>query len=311
MSNVLENLLLPVNHDDFIRNIWQTRFECGSPITGRYRKLCDWAALNRILTEQRLVPPRLRLFRNGQQVDPHSFQRRQPLFLLRTECLLNELRNGATLILDVVDEAHEPLRDLSRNLRSSLGAPVHVNLYAAWKRDLGFNAHYDVQENLILQIHGRKYWKIWKPSREAPLTPEVLQAGREPDTVLAWEGFLEDGGWLYIPRGWWHVAHAVDEPSMHLTVTITPFRTVDFLGWILDSCKSHSDAGRYIPLPTDDRSDCDALRGDCLRSLKSELQNKLTSEAMDRFLSEALRDWSEYPQLSLPILEPDAAPHTN
>ena len=135
MSNVLENLLLPVNHDDFIRNIWQTRFECGSPITGRYRKLCDWAALNRILTEQRLVPPRLRLFRNGQQVDPHSFQRRQPLFLLRTECLLNELRNGATLILDVVDEAHEPLRDLSRNLRSSLGAPVHVNLYAAWKRD--------------------------------------------------------------------------------------------------------------------------------------------------------------------------------
>ena len=41
----------------------------------------------------------------------------------------------------------------------------------------------------------------------------------KPDAPL-WEGMLEDGDLLYIPRGWWHVATPLDEPTLHLTVGV-------------------------------------------------------------------------------------------
>jgi len=168
MTTVLNDLLAPTQLAPFMQNIWKLHFCPGSAVTGRYQKLCDWGVLNRILSEHRFLPPRLRLFKNGHQLDPYLFQRRQPPLLLFGDHLLRELQNGATLILDVIDEAHGPLRELATQLRVLFSAPVNVNLYAAWKTDHAFNVHFDPQENFIFQVHGNKRWKVWKPTCENP-----------------------------------------------------------------------------------------------------------------------------------------------
>ena len=56
-------------------------------------------------------------------------------------------------------------------------------------------------------------------TRKYPLAVDVEPTVEKPDTPL-WEGMLEDGDLLYIPRGWWHVATPLDEPTLHLTVGV-------------------------------------------------------------------------------------------
>jgi len=51
---------------------------------------------------------------------------------------------------------------------------------------------------------------------------------------VLWEGLLKDGDLLYIPRGWWHVATPLDEPTLHLTVGVNNPTGADFLSWFTD-----------------------------------------------------------------------------
>jgi len=47
-----------------------------------------------------------------------------------------------------------------------------------------------------------------------------------------WEGIVESGDVLYIPRGIWHIAFPINEPTLHLTVGFTPSTGIDFLDWL-------------------------------------------------------------------------------
>ena len=52
---------------------------------------------------------------------------------------------------------------------------------------------------------------------------------------------------LYLPRGWWHIAEAMDEPSLHLTITVVPARGVDVLHWILERAQGHLEVRMDVP----------------------------------------------------------------
>ena len=52
---------------------------------------------------------------------------------------------------------------------------------------------------------------------------------------------LEAGDLLYIPRGWWHVAMPLDEPTLHLTVGVNNLTGADFLRWFADRLRRVDD----------------------------------------------------------------------
>ena len=52
---------------------------------------------------------------------------------------------------------------------------------------------------------------------------------------------------LYIPRGWWHVATPLDEPTLHLTVGVNNPNGADFLAWYVDRLKTSEDVRRDLP----------------------------------------------------------------
>ena len=66
-------------------------------------------------------------------------------------------------------------------------------------------------------------------------------------TLPLWEGMLVDGDLLYIPRGWWHVATPLDEPTLHLTVGVNNPNGADFLAWYVDRLKASEDVRRDLP----------------------------------------------------------------
>ena len=224
----------------------------GTP--AKFAALLPWAELNRILEQHRLEPPRLRLTREGEPVAPAAYisyrpnRRRsgQPVPRLLPTRLSEELRNGATLVLDAVDELCEPITRLAANLERMFRVRIQVNAYAGWRTSHGFDLHWDDHDVFILQIAGRKQWKVYGMTRRYPLARDVV-ATADPPAGPLWEGMLVAGDLLYIPRGWWHVATPLDEPTLHLTAGINNPTGADLLSWFVDRLRESEHVRRDLP----------------------------------------------------------------
>jgi hypothetical protein len=62
---------------------------------------------------------------------------------------------------------------------------------------------------------------------------------------------LNDGDTLYIPRGWWHEAFPLSEPSLHITVSLTPPTALDYLGWVMSRLRGQAELRASLPPPGD------------------------------------------------------------
>jgi hypothetical protein len=213
--------------------------------SSKFSALLPWPVLNRILEEHRLEPPRLRLTREGKPVpadnwlswQPNRRKSGSPIPRLDSTALTRELREGATLVLDNVDELHDPVRRMAEALERVFHVRVQVNSYSGFRTAHGFDLHWDDHDVFILQVAGRKRWKVYGMTRQFPLGSDI-EAIDEPPTEPLWEGLLEDGDLLYIPRGWWHVATPLDEPTLHLTVGVNNLTGADFLAWFANRLKT-------------------------------------------------------------------------
>lgn len=256
----LAGLLTPVDTGSFLRTCWGQNFLHVPGTPGKFSHLLPWPALNQILEQHRLDTPRVRLTREGKPVPATSFlsyqanRRRpnQPIPRLQAAELSRELREGATLVLDAVDELHAPITSLAESLESQFHVRIQVNAYAGWRTSHGFDLHWDDHDVFILQVAGRKQWKVYGMTRKYPMARDVEPTTDKPDTPL-WEGMLNDGDLLYIPRGWWHVATPLDEPTLHLTVGVNNATGSDLLSWFVDRLRASEDVRRDLPLFADEQ----------------------------------------------------------
>ncbi len=250
----LAEVLAPVSLDEFRTSYLGRNFFVGKGQPGKFSGLFPWADLNQILRHHRLDVPRLRLVKEGQAISAESFityqsSRRKPSLKvprLRAAQLTEHLRNGATLIIDSVDELQEPITELSEDLERELRARIQVNAYSGWRTSRGFDLHWDDHDVIVLQVSGRKEWKVYPMTREYPLAGDPVREATPPATPL-WEGMLEDGDFLYIPRGWWHVAVPLDEPTLHLTFGLHQLNGTDLVSWFVERLRESPAVRRDLP----------------------------------------------------------------
>jgi hypothetical protein len=142
--------------------------------------------------------------------------------------LTAELRNGATLIVRELQESSDAMRRLAAELEWTLRESVMVNASAAWRMTSGSAARWNDHDTFILQIAGREKWNVYADNRPYPIGPD----GHEPPGRPEWSGTVEEGDVLYIPRGWWHEAHSLEEPCLHLTVGVRNRTGLNYLEWL-------------------------------------------------------------------------------
>lgn len=242
-----DQMISPLSRDSFVANFWGKSFLHLPGKPGRFSKLLSWDELNCVLEQHRLAPPRIRLVRDAKPIDSSLFMdgnKRHPS--LNSAGLTNSLAEGATLIIDAVNELAPAVGNLAEAFQEVLRSETTVNLYAGWRVQKGFDLHWDTQDTMIVQLSGRKHWKVYSPTRLHPFKNEV-ELTPKPTGEPVWDGVLEDGAVLYLPRGWWHVAFPLDEPSLHLTVTIVPANGIDFLGWFVEQLKPIAEVRMNVP----------------------------------------------------------------
>jgi ribosomal protein L16 Arg81 hydroxylase len=237
-----EHVIAPLSADAFQRDYWLRSFVHIPGETGRFKDLLTWTELSAILEQHRLTPPRLKLYREGQPIDPALYLTPAIFGVPRLNAggLAACLAQGASLILDDVQELAPRVQDLMHGFQDVLRTDAYANLYAGWKTQKALELHWDAQEAIIIQLNGRKRWKVYEPTRPHPLKNDI-EVPAEPVGAPAWDGILTDGDTLYIPRGWWHEAFPLDEPSLHLTISLTPPTCLDYVGWVVSQLRSYSE----------------------------------------------------------------------
>lgn len=300
-ASSLSWLLEPHTAEEFLASSWGQTHKHIRGRAGRFASLLPWERLNEILRQHRLDFPRLRLMREGKSLPVNSYLRhtsgargKQSIPRLQPVKFTDQLRAGATLVLDAVDELHAPLEELAADLEHVFHERIQINSYAGWHTSRGFDLHWDDHDVFILQVTGRKRWGIYGETRPHPLSGDT--GNPKPTGDAIWEATLEDGDFLYIPRGWWHVAQPLDEPTLHLTVGIHKRTGIDLLEWLAGQLRASELFRRDLP-----RFAAPQARAAHVQKLGEELLGAWDAKLLERYLSE--QDAQAEPrraQLSLP-----------
>jgi 50S ribosomal protein L16 3-hydroxylase len=141
---------------------------------------------------------------------------------------------GHTLLLRFAEKSSKALKDLADDFQKSFHTPVDIQLYCTPENHNAFGWHYDVEEVFILQTKGSKSYSI-RPNtiHPNPLVKSIPKdLGYELEkTPIEIKVTLEEGDFLYIPSGWWHIAKTQKE-SMHISIGLMPSSAVDLAEYL-------------------------------------------------------------------------------
>ncbi|XP_006884761.1 PREDICTED: bifunctional lysine-specific demethylase and histidyl-hydroxylase NO66 [Elephantulus edwardii] len=107
-------------------------------------------------------------------------------------------------------------------LQEQFGSMAGSNVYLTPPNSQGFAPHYDDIEAFVLQLEGRKHWRVYRPrvtAEELALTSSRNFTQEDlGEPVL--QTVLEPGDLLYFPRGFIHQAECQDGVhSLHITLS--------------------------------------------------------------------------------------------
>ncbi len=201
--------------------------------------------------------PAFRLVRLGSTLVRREYCRSAPIGNERVDDVVEPNRvlehyaSGATVVLQALQFSDRVFAELSTNLALDLDHPVQVNAYLTPPAERGLDIHFDFHDVVVVQLAGRKRWRVWPalPRSERPLKrgPAISQpAPGELGGVLL-DRILEPGDCLAVPRGLPHAAESVDAESAHLTIGIMALTWNRVIGDVIDEVASGSALADRLP----------------------------------------------------------------
>jgi hypothetical protein len=233
-----------------------------------FADLLDAAAVDELVSAHGLRTPFLRMAKDGTVLAASRFTRGGGAGAaiadqVADDKVLAQLAGGATLVLQALHRTWPPVVDFATRLSAELGHPVQVNAYITPPQNRGFAPHYDVHDVFVLQVSGRKQWRLHEPVLLDPLEEQNWEKHRDAVAARAAEpplidAIVEPGDALYLPRGTIHSAAALGETSIHLTVGVHPLTRYDVVRELLDDAITDPALRHSLPAGVD-LSDPDTL----------------------------------------------------
>lgn len=209
---------------------------------GRFDGVLSAADAERIACATGVRTPAFRLVRDGAQVPLSTYTKDVPWRpgsfsgMADVARVAEEFGAGATLVLQGLHLHWHPAAVYCRELEMALGCPVQANAYWTPSSAQGFAVHHDTHDVFVLQVEGRKRWRVYRPVVELPLPSQKWKAGLGDVGAPVMDVELAPGDTLYLPRGWPHEAETSAEHSLHVTVGLHPPTRLDALRAALEAC---------------------------------------------------------------------------
>jgi hypothetical protein len=187
----------------------------------------------------------------------------QPFAYIEAQAVDSMVAQGSSIAIDNFGDRQlaELIAALAQQLRHAGEVRVDGVLSPA---GAGFPLHMDKASVIIVQIAGRKRWRIseepalrwpsgttaFSSSGEVVHRDFVPEPWEQLDQIEIWplrELALEPGDVLYIPAGTLHTTLAMEEPSLSVSMLFSPARTLDLFGRVLADKLGADPAWRNVP----------------------------------------------------------------
>ena len=251
----LTRLIAPVAVDEFFRRYYEREpLFVDRSETDYYGELLSLANVDHIVTSTGLRHPAVRLVRDAEVIQPAEYTRDLAwggtLFdgVIDADRVTALYLEGATIILEALHRSWPPLTQLCRGMEEHLGFPIQTNVYLTPTKAQGFAAHYDTHDVFILQVHGSKRWKIYKPGIELPTKRQPHGKADQAPTPMLRELELEAGDLIYLPRGYPHEAATSATESVHITIGLLPYTWHDVFSRALDAAEKDKRFRKSLPV---------------------------------------------------------------
>lgn len=150
---------------------------------------------------------------------------------VHTDALYDAYSRGHTVNVNDVAERHAPIRALTERLFALFTCKITANLFLTPPGSRAFPLHFDTHEVLVLQLEGKKHWRVYAPSEPLPIKQLAVERElpADPERPLLFDRELEPGDFLHVPRGFGHEAFTGGHASLHLTVGLHALTYRDLL----------------------------------------------------------------------------------
>merc|ERR1712212_195211 len=213
-------LIGPTNLDTFYKEFWEKKpLHMKRDDPEYYKTLFSTKALDKILREQRAV------FGKNLDVTSYSDGKREthnPGGRVFPPVLWDFYNNGCSVRMLNPQTFHPAVWRLCSTLQDHFGSMVGANVYLTPPGTQGFAPHWDDVEVFMLQLEGKKHWKIYNPRSMEETLPRFSSQNLEQDEVgtPVIEVDMEPGDMIYMPRGTIHQGNCLsEEHSLHITIS--------------------------------------------------------------------------------------------
>ncbi|KAG0716285.1 Ribosomal oxygenase 1 [Chionoecetes opilio] len=213
-------MLSPHSESSFFRDYWEKRpmfLKRKNP--DYYKNIFSTSILDKILHEEKIQ------FSKNLDITSYSDGKRQTHNLVGQaypSVVWDYYNNGCSLRLLNPQTFHRPAWKLLYNLQEHFSSFCGANVYVTPPGTQGFAPHWDDIEGFLLQLEGKKHWKVYKPRSEEEELPELSSGNLNQEDIgePVLEVTLEAGDLLYLPRGYIHQATTNEDiHSIHITVS--------------------------------------------------------------------------------------------
>lgn len=277
---MFEWLIQPVKLDDFFEKNWERApIHIKRNFPRYYKMLMSTPMIDKILRENTI------LFTKNIDITSYVNDVREthnPTGRALPSIVWDYYMNGCSIRMLNPQTYIPKLHALNATLQEFFGCFVGANSYLTPPNSQGFAPHYDDIEAFILQIEGKKRWRLYKPrnkgeylSRFSSKNFSQSEIG-EPilDTVVS------AGDLLYFPRGTIHQGETIDDThSLHITLSVYQKNSwADFLEKLLPDALSNaveSDCEFRKGLPVDYLRYCGWVHEDVKHNVKVAFKTKI------------------------------------
>jgi 50S ribosomal protein L16 3-hydroxylase len=175
---------------------------------------CTWQVLDRLLAAR---PADVLVVADGRSL---------ALLPPRSEAELRELfRKGAGIAIRTPERDCTTLAELSASFARDIPGEQRVIVFATPAGRHGFGWHYDPEDVFIVQTEGDKEYFFRRntvaPPGNGAFQPDFSAYHAEGSPLMSCR--LLPGDWLYLPRGFWHMAWAHAD-SLSVSIGVLPRR---------------------------------------------------------------------------------------
>ncbi|KAM9847148.1 ribosomal oxygenase 2 [Aulostomus maculatus] len=236
-ASLFESLIQPMGVEQFFKEFWEKKplhLQRSNPSTVSY-----YPSLFRLSDLQSLCSQGLQYYRDVNVVCCINGKKKvltKDGQVKHGVLMKNLFQNKATCQFHQPQRFKDELWRIQEKLECFFGALVGSNVYITPQESQGLPAHYDDVEVFILQLEGRKRWRLYTPT--VPLAAEYSVVSQEQLGIPTHDIMLEEGDLLYLPRGTIHQANTPAGVNHSTHLTLSTYQKMSWGDLLLDTFPS-------------------------------------------------------------------------